>query len=368
MIKVPYLDLKRQYKALEGEVLKAMQRVCESTQFVQGPEASLFENEFVEYCEAGHAVTLNSGTSALHLALRCLDIQPGDEIITVPMTFIATSWAISYVGATPVYVDIDPVRRTMDPAKIESAITPRTKAILPVHLFGIPADLKPIMEIAERYRMPVIEDAAQAHGARYEGKRVGQFGAMSCFSFYPTKNLGAYGEGGILMTRDASVAERASMLRDQGQRKQYRHEELGYNYRMDSLQAAILRIKLPHLDRWNSQRVQHAKVYQHLLEGLPLTVPQSPAGVDAVWHCFVIEVEKRDEIRQKLSDEGIETRLHYPCPLHLQPAYAQLGYKLGDFPHSERLAERCLSLPLFPELSVTEIETVCAALRKVMLS
>jgi len=367
MTKVPYFDLKVQHALLRAEIEEAMRRVCDSTRFIQGPETVLFEEEFAAYCGVEHAVSLNSGTSALHLALRCLNIQPGDEIITVPMTFIATSWAISYVGARPVFVDIDPFRRTMDPARLEAAITPRTRAIMPVHLFGLPADMRPIMEIARKHNLPVIEDASQAHGARYEGKSVGQFGSLAGFSFYPAKNLGAYGEGGILVTNDGHHADHARMLRNQGQRTPSHHEEIGYNYRMDSLQAAVLRIKLRHLDSWNALRRRHALLYLKLLAGLPIALPQEPANTHSVWHCFVIELDSRDQIRKQLQDAGIETGLHYPCPVHLQPAYAHLGYQPGAFPFSERLATRCLSLPIYPELSTEQIEIVCATLKELIL-
>src|SRR5215470_2487963 len=264
--RVPYLDLHSQYKAIRDEVLAALENVCESSRFAQGPMAAAFEKSFAEYCGVKHCVSVNSGTSALHLAMRCLDIGPGDEVITVPMTFIATTWAISYTGARPVFVDIDPERRTLDPAKLESAINPRTKAILPVHLFGQPADMEPILRIADRYGVPVVEDAAQAHGARYQGRRVGQFGRISCFSFYPGKNLGAYGEGGALVTNDDRFAARARALRDHGQSRRYYHDEIAYNYRMDSFQAAVLDIKLKKLDEWNAARARHARAYAELLK------------------------------------------------------------------------------------------------------
>ena len=251
---VPYLDLHAQYHAVRSEVLTALKEICESSRFAQGPATQEFEENFAEYCGTAHCVSLNSGTSALHLALRCLDIGPGDEVITVGMTFIATAWAISYVGATSVFVDIDPGRRTMCPINLEAAITPRTKAIIPVHLYGMPAEMDHIKLIADRHGLPIIEDAAQAHGARYRGKRVGQFGQIACFSFYPSKNLGAYGEGGALVTNDASIAQRARSLRDHAQSQKYLHDEVGYNYRMDSFQAAVLAIKLKRLDAWNTAR------------------------------------------------------------------------------------------------------------------
>src|SRR5262249_55571417 len=251
---VPYLDLHAQYGALRSEILEALAEICDSTSFAQGPATHDFESQLAAYCGVEHCVSLNSGTSALHLALRCLDVSPGDEVVTVSMTFIATAWAISYVGATPVFVDIDPVRRTLNPDKLEGAITSRTKAIIPVHLYGMPAEMDRIMAIADRHGLTVIEDAAQAHGAKYQGRRVGQFGKIACFSFYPSKNLGAYGEGGALITKDASIAQRARSLRDHAQSKKYLHDEIGYNYRMDSFQGAVLAIKLKHLDQWNTAR------------------------------------------------------------------------------------------------------------------
>src|SRR5262245_15048138 len=266
MDRVPYLDLQAQYDSIRTEVLTALEEICESTSFAQGAATSEFETKFAAYCGVDHCVSLNSGTSALHLALRCLEAGPGDEVVTVSMTFIANAWAISYVGATAVFVDIDPVRRKLNPEKLEAAITPRTKAIIPVHLYGMPAEMDRIMAIAERHELPVIEDAAQAHGAKYRGKRVGQFGQIACFSFYPSKNLGAYGEGGALITNDASIAQRARSLRDHAQSQKYLHDELGYNYRMDSFQGAVLAIKLEHLDEWNTARNEVAQPYTELLK------------------------------------------------------------------------------------------------------
>src|SRR6267154_4499589 len=270
---VPYLDLQAQYRPLRSEVLRALEEICESTNFAQGPATLDFEAKFAAYCGVNHCVSLNSGTSALHLALRCLDIGPGDEVITVAMSFIATAWAISYVGATPVFVDIDAARRTMSPTKLEAAITPRTKAISPRHLYGMPAEMDRINAIAAQHGIPVIEDAAQAHGARYRGKRVGQFGRIACFSFYPGKNLGAYGEGGALTTNDALIAHRARSLRDHAQSQKYLHDEIGYNYRMDSFQGAVLSIKLKHLDEWNTARVDRARQYTELLKNSSYKLP-----------------------------------------------------------------------------------------------
>src|SRR5881398_870925 len=294
---VPYVDLQAQYRSIRSEVLKALEEVCESARFVQGPKTSKFEEEFAAYCGVNYCVSLNSGTSALHLALRCLDIGRGDEVVTTAMSFIATAWAITYVGATPVFVDIDAARRTMSPAKLEAAITPRTKAIIPVHLYGMPAEMDKISAIAAQHRIPVIEDAAQAHGARYRGKRVGQFGRIACFSFYPSKNLGAYGEGGALITNDVSIAHRARSLRDHAQSQKYFHDEIGYNYRMDSFQAAVLSIKLKRLDVWNAARVERARSYRKLLEGSSYKMPANVSDSECVWHCYVIETAERDRVR-----------------------------------------------------------------------
>ncbi|HEY3659987.1 MAG TPA: DegT/DnrJ/EryC1/StrS family aminotransferase [Candidatus Udaeobacter sp.] len=359
---VPYLDLRAQYRTLRSEVLAALDEVCESTSFAQGRATSEFEAEFAAYCGVDHCISLNSGTSALHVALRCLDVGPGDEVLTVSMTFIATAWAISYVGATPVFVDIDPVRRTLNPDNLEAAITSRTKAIIPVHLYGMPAEMDRIMAISERYGLPVIEDAAQAVGATYRGKRAGQFGQIACFSFYPTKNLGGYGEGGALITNDASVARRARSLRDHAQSQKYLHDEIGYNYRMDSFQGAVLSIKLKHLDEWNTARVDRARQYTELLKDSSYKLPADMSDSECVWHCYVIATPERDRVRSALQDVGIQSGVHYPVPIHLQKAYAHLGYRSGDLPVTEALCEHCLSLPIYPELSKEKMSRVVSVL------
>jgi dTDP-4-amino-4,6-dideoxygalactose transaminase len=283
-------------------------------------------------------------------------------VVTVGLTFIATAWAISYVGAKPIFVDIDPARRTMCPTKLEAAITPRTKAIIPVHVYGMPADMGPIKSIADRHGIPIIEDAAQAHGARYRGKRVGQLGRIACFSFYPSKNLSAYGEGGALVTNDTSIAQRARSLRDHAQSQKYLHDEIGYNYRMDSFQAAVLAIKLKRLDTWNTARADRAAYYTELLKDSSYKLPTHPSDSECVWHCYVIETPERDRVRSALDDAGIETGVHYPVPVHLQKAYAHLGHKSGDLPVTERLCQHCLSLPIYPELSKEKIFTVASTL------
>src|SRR5438067_4001909 len=359
---VPYLDLQAQYHAFRTEVLSALEEICASSRFAQGPATSDFEAQFGRYCSVDHCVSVNSGTSALHLALRCLNVGPGDEVVTVAMTFIATAWAISYVGAKPVFVDIHPVRRTMDPDQLEAAITPHTKAIIPVHLYGMPAEMDRIMAIAERHGLPVIEDAAQAHGAKYQNKRVGQFGQIACFSFYPSKNLGAYGEGGALITNDASIAHRARSLRDHAQSEKYLHGEIGYNYRMDSFQGAVLAIKLEHLDEWNTARIDCARHYTELLKDSSYKLPAHISDSECVWHCYVIETPERDRVRAALQDVGIQSAVHYPVPVHLQKAYAHLGYRSGDLPLTETLCEQCLSLPIYPELSKEKISRVASVL------
>jgi dTDP-4-amino-4,6-dideoxygalactose transaminase len=360
MMTVPFLDLTAQFAGLCDEILSRLAAVCESGRFILGPEVEEFERAFAAYCDADHCVGLNSGTSALHLALRCLGIGPGDEVITTPMTFVATAWAISYVGATPVFVDIDSATRTLDPELLPAALTPRTRAILPVHLHGQPADLDPILHFAAGHGLHVVEDAAQAHGARYHGRRIGGLGAVGCFSFYPGKNLGAYGEAGALVTNDPAIADQARTLRDHAQRERYRHEAIGYNYRMDAFQGAVLGVKLPHLDDWNDRRRRHALHYYERLQAVPeIGLPVIRTDRESVHHLFVIEVEERDGLARRLAAHGVQTGLHYPIPVHLQPAYRDLGLGKDSFPVAERFARRCLSLPMFPGLTTDRIDYVC---------
>ncbi len=366
MSSIPFLDLRAQFRSLRNEILPEVEKVLDSARYAQGPAAEEFERAFAEYCGARRCVGLNTGTSALHLALRCLDVGPGDEVITVPMTFIATVWAISYAGARPVFVDIDPRTRTMDPNLLERAITTRTKAIIPVHLYGFPADLDAIRAVADRHGIPLIEDAAQAQGARYKGTRLGGTGNLTCTSFYPGKNLGACGEGGALLTDDPEIAARACRLRDHAQSQRYHHDELGYNYRMDSIQGAVLSVKLRHLDAWNEARRTRATEYRRRLQGLPLGLPTVPDYAEPVWHLYVVELDGRDAIRAELGRRGIETGLHYPVPVHLQKAYGELGHRPGDFPHSEALATRCLSLPIYPELTNDQIGCVADQLAELL--
>jgi dTDP-4-amino-4,6-dideoxygalactose transaminase len=360
---VPFADLAAQYGQLRDEVLQALREVAESTAFVLGPAVAGFEKAFAAYVGAKHCVGVNSGTSALHLALIGAGVGPGDEVLTVPMTFIATSWAVSYVGATPVFVDVDPSTYTMDVTQVERRITRKTKAILPVHLYGQPADMGPLLEIGRRHGIPVIEDAAQAHGARYGGCGAGALGLCGCFSFYPGKNLGAYGEAGAVVTDDDRIAARLRALRDHAQERRYHHDELGFNYRMDAFQGAVLRVKLKHIDRWTEARIALARRYREALAGLPLRLPEAAPGRRHVWHLFVVLHPERDRLRAELEARGVHTGLHYPVPVHLQKAYRHLGHREGDFPVAERVGRECLTLPLFPEMTARQQDTVVEALR-----
>ncbi|MGB5931838.1 MAG: DegT/DnrJ/EryC1/StrS family aminotransferase [Anaerolineae bacterium] len=342
---------------------QAISVVLERGDFVLGREVSLFEEEFAAYCEAEYAVGVDSGTSALELALRAFDIGSGDEVITAANTFIATAFAVSYIGATPVLVDVDPQTYTIDLALLESAITDRTRAIIPVHLYGHPAEMDPIMEMAGRYRLVVIEDACQAHGAKYKGKRVGPLGHAAAFSFYPAKNLGAYGDGGMVVTNDKRVAESLHMLRNYGQSEKYHHILRGYNHRLDTLQAAVLRVKLKCLDVWNAARRQHAQLYGQLLAHSPVVLPAEAGYAESVYHLYVIRVEDRDGLRAYLQDRGIATGIHYRIPIHLQPSYRHLGYEKGSFPITEAYAEQILSLPMYAELTSDSIACVAGAIR-----
>jgi dTDP-4-amino-4,6-dideoxygalactose transaminase len=363
---VPVLDLKAQYAGLREEMLQVFREVADSTVYVLGPQVAAFENAFAASIGAKHCVGVNSGTSALHLALICAGVGPGDEVITVPMTFIATSWAISYVGATPVFVDVDPATCTMNVAAVERKITARTKAILPVHLYGQPADMGPLLEMGARHGIPVIEDAAQAHGARYHGMGAGTLGLCGCFSFYPGKNLGACGEGGAVVTDDDRIAARLRALRDHAQTQRYHHDEIGFNYRMDALQGAALGVKLKYLERWTRDRVLLAKRYQHLLADLPLRLPEQAADRLHVWHLFVVRHPERDRIRRELEARGVHTGLHYPIPLHLQNAYRHLGHAPGDFPVAEQIGRECLTLPLYPEMTTRQQDVVVHALHEIL--
>jgi dTDP-4-amino-4,6-dideoxygalactose transaminase len=361
---VPFVDLKIQYSEIKTELQRAIEGVLEGGIFIGGEEIEGFEEEFAQYCDVRFAVGVGSGTEALHLALLACGLGEGHEVITVPHTFIATTEAITLAGATPVFVDIDPETYTMDTAQIEGAITERTKAIIPVHLYGQSAHLEPILAIAERNKLLVVEDAAQAHGALYKGKKVGGFGAVACFSFYPTKNLGAYGEGGAVVTDDEEIAQRVMMLRDHGSRQKYSHELEGMNSRLDTLQAAILRVKLRHLDQWNQQRGERAALYDTLLKDTEGVVcPTVRQGCTHVYHLYVIRATERDRLREHLGSRGIVTGIHYPIPLHLQPAYGYLEIRKGTYPVTEQVATEILSLPMYPELSREGVEIVAGEIK-----
>lgn len=359
---IPFIDLKLQYLTIKDEIHAAISQVLNTTQFILGNEVAALEREFANYCSADYGIAVNTGTSALHLALLAAGIGPGDEVITTPFTFVATVAAIDYTGAKAVFVDIDPVSLTIDVTKIEAAITERTKAILPVHLYGQPADMDPILDIACRYGLTVIEDAAQAHRAEYKGQRVGSIGHLGCFSFYPGKNLGAYGEGGMVVTNNPKYALTIQTLRDWGQECKYHHVLKGYNYRMDGLQGAILRVKLRHLDDWTETRRAIAAQYDQLLAKADVITPTVMPYSHHVYHIYAVRSTRRDALQQQLNDQGIQTGIHYPIPVHLQPAYADLGYKIGDFPNSEIAAKEVLSLPMYAELTPVQIEIVSTAL------
>ena len=359
---IPLLDLKAQYRSIKSELDAAVIRVLENAQFILGPEVAAFEKEFAAYCGAGEAVGVNSGTSALHLALLASGIGPGDEVITSPFTFVASAASIIYTGARPVFVDIDPATFNMDVSRIAAAITPRTKAIMPVHLFGQAVDMDPLMEIARRRGLVVIEDAAQAHGAEYKGRRAGSIGDMGCFSFYPGKNLGACGEGGAVVTHNAAYARQIRMLRDWGSEKKYVHEIKGYNYRMEGMQGAILRVKLRHLEKWTEARRAHAARYGQLLEGCGVGLPQVMPYARHVYTIYTIRSADRDKLRADLQQREIQTGIHYPVPVHLQPAYTDLGYARGAFPAAEQAAREVLALPIYPEMTGAQLEEVAAAL------
>jgi dTDP-4-amino-4,6-dideoxygalactose transaminase len=363
---IPFVDLRAQYKTIREEVNAAVLGVIESAQFVLGPEVESFEREFAAYCGARHTVAVNSGTSALHLALLAAGVGAGDEIITVSHTFVATAAAVRHAGARPVFADIEPKTCLIDPGKIEAAITERTRALMPVHLYGRCADMGAVTEIARRHNLSVIEDAAQAHGAEYEGRRAGSLAPLACFSFYPGKNLGAYGEGGAVTTDDDDLAQLLRELRDHGQSRKYHHERVGYNYRMEGIQGAVLRVKLRHLDSWNAARRAHAAEYRRLLAdaaGVRL-LEGGPYENAPVHHVFPVFTPRRNELAEHLRREGIATGIHYPVPVHLQKAFAALGVQEGALPETERAARETLSLPMYAELPRESLARVADAVRR----
>jgi len=366
---VPFLDLKAQYRSIKDEIAAAIQPVLENCDFVGGAAVEAFERNFAMFCQTAHAVGVSNGADALYLALRALEIGPGDEVITVPNTFIATASAITRTGATVRFVEVDPATLEMDAGKLEAAITHRTRALMPVHLYGQMPDMDAILAMAAQHQIPVIEDAAQAHGATFRGRVAGSMGVAACFSFYPGKNLGAYGDGGAVVTNDAELANRLRRLRDQGRETKYEHLMIGYNHRLDTLQAAVLEVKLRHLPQWNARRREIAALYRQFLQDCPAVRPLAVApGQEAVYHLFIVQVEQRERLQEKLKQQGIATGIHYPIPLHLQPAYAHLGLRRGTFPVSEAAAERVLSLPMYAEMSNAMVEHVAVALRTAALA
>ena len=361
---IPLVDLRAQYRAIGAELEAAVKAVLPTGGYILGPEVAAFEQEFATHVGAAHGVAVNSGTSALHLALLAAGIGPGDEVITAPFTFVATVAAIRYTGARPVFVDVDPASFTLDPGRLEQALTPHAKAVLPVHLYGQAADLDPILEFAREHGLAVIEDAAQAHGAEYRGRRVGALGNSGCFSFYPGKNLGACGEGGMVVTNDDETARAVRMMRDWGQERKYVHTLPGFNYRMEALQGALLRVKLRHLEDWTLARRAHAARYDDLLKDLPVDLPTVEPERRHVYHIYAVRTQARAELQAALGEREIHTGIHYPIPVHLQPVFADLGGQPGDFPIAERLADEVLSLPMFPELTDEQQVSIAEAVTR----
>ena len=359
--RIPLVDVQASHRALGDELPRAVQRVLESGRFIQGEETRRFEQAFAAFCATKEAIAVDSGTAALHLALVACGLNPGDQVLTSPFTFIATGTAILHAGLAPVFADIRPGDLNLDPAKVEAALTPRTRALMPVHLFGTPCDMTALDAIARRRGLALIEDACQAHGAVHAGRRAGSFGDASTFSFYPSKNLAAAGDGGAVVTNRPEVASDLLLRRDHGRTSKYEHGVVGWNYRMDEFQAAVLNVKLPRLDDWNARRRALAGRYRERLSGLPLVLPSADPG--SVWHLYVIRTPKRDALREHLEKQGVETGVHYPRPLHLQPPFASLGHRRGDFPEAERAADEVLSLPMYPELGEEGVDRVAGAIR-----
>jgi len=359
---VPFLDLKQQYRNLGHALLQEIHELLDSAYYIHGPKVEEFERAFAEYCGVERAIAVDSGSAALHLALLAFDIGPGDEVVVPTNTFIATAAAVHVTGARPVFVDADPETWQMDAQRVCDAISDRCRAVIGVHLYGQPLCLASLLDICSEKHIPLIEDAAQAHGARVEGRRVGSFGRAGCFSFYPGKNLGAFGDGGLVATNDSKLAERIRRLRDHGRLTKYEHGEVGFNYRMDAIQGVVLRYKLGFLDDWNESRRSWAKRYRERLAGLPLCLPAPIPETEPVHHLFPLCCSSRDRMAMFLRDRGIETGVHYPIPLHLQPAFRHLGYKRGDFPVAEKIGEEILSLPIFPEMTEQQFEHVCRSI------
>ena len=363
-MKVPFVDLQAQYRAIRHDVDGAIADVLERASFVLGPQVAEFEDRFAAYTGARYCVGVESGTASLKLALIALGIGPGDEVIVPANTYIASAIAVSSVGATPVLIDVD-AAYLIDPVAAEAAITPRTRAIMPVHLYGQMVPMAPLLEIAERHGVPIVEDACQAHGAKWQSRRAGSIGTVGCFSFYPGKNLGAYGDAGAIVTNDESLCERLKLLRDFGQKKKYEHLIKGDNCRLDSLQAAVLNVKLGYLDEWNERRRDHAALYDTLLNAAGFPAPKNLDAEGHVYHLYVTQVEDRQNVQRHLSERGIQTGIHYPIPIHLQPAYAELGLRTGSFPVTEGAAAKILSLPMYPELEGEQIRYVVESLAEI---
>jgi len=367
-IQVPFLDIRVQNVALRPEFDAAIREVIDSGAFAGGQYVAEFETDFAAYCECRHAIGLGSGTEALWLALLALGVGPGDDVLTVPSTFMATAEAITYCGARPIFVDVDARTCTLDPAGLEKALTPKTKAIIPVHLFGQTADMDPILEFARARGLFVIEDAAQAHGAKYKGRSAGSLGDAGCFSFYPGKNLGAFGEAGAVVTNDADLDEKIRILRDHGQVRKYHHTMVGWNCRMDGIQGAVLRIKLRHLDKGNTLRRKHAERYGRALRDVEgVLLPYEAPDAHHVYHLYAVRVQRRDEVMRRMADKGVGTGIHYPVPIHLQEAYRSLGHQRGAFPVAERSADEFVSLPMFPELTPAQIDFASRALEDTLM-
>ncbi len=360
---IPLVDLKAQHDSIRAEIDAAIAEVIDNSSFIMGPAIKEFEAAFAEFCGCKHAIGVSSVTSARHLAIAACCLNPGDEVVTIPHTFIATAEAATMHGARVVFVDIDPNTFTMDVSKLESAITPRTRIIVPVHLYGHPTDMGPLMAIARKHGLKVIEDCAQAHGAEYKGRRVGSIGDLGCFSFFPAKNLGALGDAGAVTTNDDELAQFIRLLRNHGREGKYEHEYAGYNERMDTLHAAVLKVKLPYLNAWNDARRSHAELYNSLLSSSGVATPAEMPWARHVFHLYVVRCSTRDALQQHIGKRGIATGVHYPIPLHMQPAYASLGYKPGDFPETEKAATEILSLPMYPELTSEQISEVVDAIQ-----
>lgn len=361
---IPFIDFSRQNRTIKKKLLRAVEGVIDSQAYILGPDVDAFEREFAAYCGVKYAVGVASGHDAILLSLQALGIGKGDEVITVPNTFISTVLPILAAGARPVFVDVEQTTLLMNGALVEERITPRTRAIIPVHLFGLPVAMDPLLLLAKKYKIAIIEDACQAHGALYKGKRAGTIGDVGCFSFYPSKNLGAFGDAGMATTNRKDVAERIQILRNVGQKEKNVHSALGINSRLDTIQAAMLRVKLPYLNQWVQKRRQLAHRYNTSLVGLPIVLPVESKSIQSSFHLYVIRIRERDQLKQYLEDNGVSCGIHYPTPIHLQPCMKELGYKKGDFPVSERSAREELSLPLYPELTMTEVDVVARIIKK----